>query len=252
MPDHADTHPDSRCPHVSGPWRADAVGMARSRHLVSTLLVFVIVLTAGSTARADDGDSIAEQTAIRKARVVYNVPNRDNAVFITIDDGGYASPAFGRWLDRLQVPITNFVMPEMLHLHRAWYRDRQFMTFENHTNTHAHMTLISPAEQEREICRASRLIEGIVKERPRLYRPPRGSWNDDSRTAAARCGITHLVMWSATADGGVIRTPGNRSLRSGDIVILHYNDGLPATMAHLLATIDNHGLKPAFLRDYLR
>lgn len=189
---------------------------------------------------------------MRKAKVVHSVPNRDNAVFITIDDGGYASPALGRWLDQRQVPITNFVMPEMLHLHRAWYRARPFMTFENHTNTHAHMTLISPSEQEREICRASRLIEGIVKAQPKLYRPPRGSWNEDSRHAAAKCGITHLVMWSATADGGVIRTPGNRPLRSGDIVILHYNDGLPASLAHLLATIDKHGLKPALLRDYLR
>ena len=226
--------------------------MARFRHLVSAVLALIVVLAAGSTARADDGEPVADSTAVRKVNVVYNVPNRDNAVFITIDDGGYASPAFGRWLDRQRLPITNFVMPEMLHLHRAWYRARPLMTFENHTNTHAHMTLISPAEQEQEICRASRLIQGIVKERPRLYRPPRGSWNDDSRTAAARCGITHLVMWSATADGGVIRTPGNRPLRSGDIVILHYNDGLPASMAHLLATIDKHGLKPALLRDYLR
>ena len=59
-------------------------------------------------------------------------------------------------------------------------------------------------------------------------------------------------MWSATADGGVIRTPGNRPLKAGDIIILHYHEGLPGSMAHLVAMIEKNGLKPAFLRDYLR
>lgn len=187
----------------------------------------------------------------RDVKVVYNVPNRDNAVFITIDDGGFQTPEFGNWLDANQIPITNFIMPEMLHLNRSWYRVRHHMTFENHTNTHAHMTLSSRAEQQQEICRANRLIEGIVKDRPRLYRPPRGSWNNDTRRAAAACGIGTIVMWSAMADGGVIRTPGNRPLRSGDIIILHYNSGLPQSMSHLMATLKQRGLKPALLRDYL-
>ena len=114
------------------------------------------------------------------------------------------------------------------------------------------MTLSTLDEQRHEICRANRLITGIAKDTPQLFRPPRGSFNNDTRRAAALCGIKYVVMWSATADGDVIRTAGNRPLQSGDIVILHYNEGLPQSLAHVLSTIKKHGLKPAFLRDYLK
>lgn len=222
--------------------------------VVRALLIAPVALMGITTplAKAETTDPVTQEAVDwRTAKVIYNVPNRDRAIFITIDDGGYEPSSFGRWLDANRVPVTNFVMPEMLHINRGWYRARRLMTFENHTNSHAHMTLSTPAEQRREICRANRLIEGIMKERPVLFRPPRGSWNNETRRAAAACGIRYVVMWSAMADGGVIRTPGNRPLRSGDIVILHYNPGLPSSLSHLLATIRKLRLKPALLRDYL-
>ncbi|MEN9300547.1 MAG: hypothetical protein RLZZ254_328 [Actinomycetota bacterium] len=226
--------------------------MVRITRITLSFLMSALALGSGVAHATDWAPPVDETVDWHKVKVVYNVPNRDRAVFITIDDGGAAPPSFGRWLDENRIPVTNFVMPEMLHLNRGWYRERKFMTFENHTNTHAHMTLSTLDEQTKEICRANRLIEGIVKEKPVLYRPPRGSFNANSRRAAAACGIRYIVMWSAMADGGVIRTPGNRPLKAGDIIILHYNGGLPGSMAHLLATIERNGLKPAFLRDYLR
>ena len=226
--------------------------MVRITRLALSFLLIALALGSG-VAHAEDAVKPADGVIDwRMVKVVYNVPNRDRAVFITIDDGGAAPPSFGRWLDENEIPVTNFVMPEMLHLNREWYRARQYMTFENHTNTHAHMTLSTLNEQTKEICRANRLIEGIVKSKPVLYRPPRGSFNANSKRAAAACGIKYIVMWSAMADGGVIRTPGNRPLEAGDIIILHYNDGLSGSTAHLMATIRKNGLKPAFLRDYLQ
>jgi len=220
------------------------------RVLIASLFTCVALLS--SPAHAEETvQPIESKLDWRKVKVVYNLPNRDRAIFITIDDGGAQPASFGKWLDENKIPVTNFVMPEMLHLNRSWYRARKSMTFENHTNSHAHMTLSTLDEQTREICKANRLINGIVKEQPVLYRPPRGSFNADTKRAVASCGIKYIVMWSAMADGGVIRTPGNRPLQAGDIVILHYNDGLPGSMAHLVATIKKHGLKPALLRDYL-
>jgi peptidoglycan/xylan/chitin deacetylase (PgdA/CDA1 family) len=226
--------------------------MVRITRLAIPFLIVSLALGSGFVRAAESEQQVEETINWRRVKVIYNVPNRDRAVFITIDDGGAAPPSFGRWLDENKIPITNFVMPEMLHLNRGWYREREFMTFENHTNTHAHMTLSTLREQTEEICRANRLIEGIVKAKPVLYRPPRGSFNANSRRAAAACGIKYIVMWSAMADGGVIRTAGNRPLKAGDIIILHYNGGLPGSMAHLMATIKKNGLQPAFLRDYLQ
>ena len=161
------------------------------RGLRPIVLSVVIALTLGAAvARAEESAQPTDEVIDwRRVKVVYDLPNRDRAVFITIDDGGAAPPSFGRWLDENKIPVTNFVMPEMLHLNRAWYRERKFMTFENHTNTHAHMTLSTLDEQTGEICRANRLIEGIIKAKPVLYRPPRGSFNADSKRAAAACGI---------------------------------------------------------------
>jgi peptidoglycan/xylan/chitin deacetylase (PgdA/CDA1 family) len=187
--------------------------------------------------------TVPQRDAWREVKVVYRVETDDPVVFITIDDGAVTSDQLGDWLDRRTLPIVNFVMPGILEQRADW--------FQNHSYSHAHMTKSTLQRQTFEICRASRIIGELTGTRPTMFRPPRGSWNDDTRRAAHACGIRHIVMWNVTADRSTIRTATGRPVRAGDIVILHWRPDTQASLEHLLAYLRTVGLRPALLDDYL-
>jgi len=204
-----------------------------------------------ATAPPEAQTSVPQRDAWRAVKVVYRVETDDPVVFITIDDGAVTSDQLGDWLDRRNLPIVNFVMPGILERRADWFLARPTMTFQNHSYSHAHMTTSTLQRQTFEICRASRIIGDLTGTRPTMFRPPRGSWNDDTRRAAHACGIRHIVMWNVTADRSTIRTATGKPVRAGDIVILHWRPETQASLEHLLAHLRTVGLRPALLDDYL-
>ncbi|CAB4660737.1 unannotated protein [freshwater metagenome] len=181
--------------------------------------------------------------------LISKIKTKDPVVFITIDDGATVSKNLARLLDKQQVPVTTFAMPEMIWRERKWYRARQNMTFENHTNSHAYMTTITPRQQRNELCVANKLIKQIIGERPIMYRPPRGSWSEENRVAMAKCGLKYAVLWSVVIEKDV---PQNIMFRKGDIILFHYIPSLPDALKIVLEKLKKQGLEPALLRDYLK
>ena len=179
---------------------------------------------------------------------ISKIQTKDPVVFITIDDGATVSKELARLLDKRQVPVTTFAMPEMIWRARKWYRARENMTFENHTNTHADMTTISPRQQRNELCGANKLIKQIIGERPVMYRPPRGSWSEENRVAMAKCGLKYAVLWSVVVEKDV---PANIRFSKGDIILFHYIPSLPDALKTVLKKLKEQGLEPVLLRDYL-
>jgi peptidoglycan/xylan/chitin deacetylase (PgdA/CDA1 family) len=180
---------------------------------------------------------------------ISKIQTKDPVVFITIDDGATVSKELARLLDKQQVPVTTFAMPEMIWRARKWYRARENMTFENHTNSHAHMTTISPRQQRNELCVANKLIKQIIGERPVMYRPPRGSWKEENRVAMAKCGLKYAVLWNVVIEKDV---PKNIRFSKGDIILFHYIPSLPDALKTVLKKLKEQGLKPVLLRDYLK
>ena len=180
---------------------------------------------------------------------ISKIQTKDPVVFITIDDGVTVSKELARLLDKQQVPVTTFAMPEMIWRARKWYRARENMTFENHTNSHAYMTTISPRQQRNELCGANKLIKQIIGERPVMYRPPRGSWSEENRVAMAKCGLKYAVLWSVVIEKDV---PKNIVFRKGDIILFHYIPSLPDALKIVLQKLKEQGLEPALLREYLK
>ena len=187
----------------------------------------------------------------KDVKVVYKVKTTDPVVFITIDDGSTVTPSLARYLDRNKIPVTTFAVSVMLWKHREWFRDRKYMTFENHTWNHAHMTLVSAAQRKYEVCGASQVARNVAKESPMYFRPPGGSFNSKVIDTVAQCGMKYLVMWNVEADGGVVRMAGRGKLGPGDIILMHYLPSLERSLVHLMEQIKRNGLKPALLRDYL-
>ncbi|TRZ83859.1 MAG: polysaccharide deacetylase family protein [Actinobacteria bacterium] len=187
----------------------------------------------------------------KDVKVIYNVQTRDKVAFITIDDGVYVSDSLAKFIDDNQLPITTFALAGELWRNRDWFTQRTNMTFENHTNTHAHMTLVETEQQGYEICRASQVIRNVIGERPVFFRPPGGSWNEEVRTAVGRSGIKYLLMWNVQIYKGRTSMSGRKSLGPGDIILLHYTPSLENDLKVLLIKMKQAGLRPALLRDYL-
>lgn len=179
---------------------------------------------------------------------ISRIHTNDPVVFITIDDGVTVSPELARVLDKPEVPVTTFALPEMIWRSRKWYRARENMTFENHTNTHAQMPDISPRQQKIELCHANKLIKQILGEKPMMYRPPRGSWSEENRVAMAKCGLKYAVLWNVVIENTV---PENLQLHKGDIILFHYVPSLPKVLPQILKILKKQNLQPALLRDYL-
>ena len=180
---------------------------------------------------------------------ISRIRTNKSVVFITIDDGATVSKDLAKIIDKKRIPITTFAMPEMLWRARDWYRARQNMTFEIHTNSHAHMTLISRRKQRTELCWTNKLIKNMFGEGPIMYRPPRGSWIEENRIAMAKCGLKYAVLWNVVINNTV---PKNLVFRKGDIILLHYVQSLPTVLPQILEKLKKQNLKPALLRDFLR
>ena len=188
----------------------------------------------------------------KDVKVIYNIRTRDKVVFITIDDGVTVSDDLAKFIDDNQLPITTFALAGELWRNRDWFTQRSNMTFGNHTNTHAHMTLIKPEKQIFEICRASQVIRNVTGERPVFFRPPGGSWNEEVRESVGRSGIKYLLMWNVQIYRGRTLMSGRKTLGPGDIVLLHYTASLENDLKILLTKMKKAGLRPALLRDYLQ
>jgi len=186
-----------------------------------------------------------------EVKVVHQVRTKDKVVFITIDDGVTVSDSLAKFVDENEIPITTFALAGELWRNRDWFRDRKNMTFENHTNTHAHMTLITPESQIFEICGASQIVRNVVNDRPIFFRPPGGSWNEEVRESVGRSGIKYLLMWNVQIYRGRTSMSGRKSLGPGDIILLHYTPSLENDLKILLKKMKQAGLRPALLRDYL-
>ncbi|MBL8680553.1 MAG: polysaccharide deacetylase family protein [Myxococcales bacterium] len=99
----------------------------------------------------------------------------------------------------------------------------------NHSITHPNMANLSPERIAREVEHNSEIIEGVIGQRPHLFRPPYGSYSDDVQRHVQEHGY-ELSLWSidshdwqmvGDAEGvamNVIRLIGNMA---GGTVLLH-------------------------------
>ncbi|MGW3101118.1 hypothetical protein [Streptomyces sp. NPDC001100] len=154
--------------------------------------------------------------------VVDHVRTRDRVVFLTYDHEASTrrDPRFTDLVRELRLPVTEFRTPP----------------------GPAHFTGLPYSTQRTEIC------GHLARPRPRLLRPPDGTYDTTTRRAAADCGISALVLWRAsTTTGTLTYARGAHRLTPGDIVRITPTD----TTARLLRGIQERGLTVGRLEDYL-
>ncbi|MFJ8634486.1 polysaccharide deacetylase family protein [Streptomyces sp. NPDC093568] len=191
--------------------------------------------------------------------VVHRVDTHRKVVFLTYDDGAEKDPRFVDMVRELRLPVSMFLTDSVVgpgYGHFARLRSVG-ASIQNHTLDHAALRGLPYAGQRAEICGQQNKLRARFGIRPRLFRPPYGTYDTTTLRAAAHCGVTAVVLWRAAmeGDGELTYAKGPARLRPGDIVSVP--SGEPAGLSlrerttRLLREIQRQGLTVGRLEDYL-
>ncbi|WP_228044365.1 polysaccharide deacetylase family protein [Streptomyces ferrugineus] len=191
--------------------------------------------------------------------VVHRVPTRDRVIFLTYDDGAEKDPRFVDMVRELRLPVSMFLTDSVVgpgYGHFARLR-AVGASIQNHTLDHAALRGLPYAGQRAEICGQQSKLRARFGVRPRLFRPPYGTYDTTTLRAAAHCGVTAVVLWRAAmeGDGELTYAKGPRRLRAGDIVSVPSSEptglSLRERTTRLLREIQARGLTVGRLEDYV-
>nr|WP_203614937.1 polysaccharide deacetylase family protein [Streptomyces sp. SID13726] len=190
--------------------------------------------------------------------VVKRVATTDKVVFLTYDDGAEKDPRFVDMVRELRLPVSMFLTDSVVGPGYGHFARLQSVgaSIQNHTLDHPALRGLPYAGQRAEICGQQEKVRSRFGIRPRLLRPPYGTYDTTTLHAAADCGLSAIVLWSVSLEGN--GTPG-RGLRAGDIVSVAAGEGtgtgtgrtLTERTVGVLREIERRGLTVGRLEDYL-
>jgi peptidoglycan/xylan/chitin deacetylase (PgdA/CDA1 family) len=185
--------------------------------------------------------------------VISRIPTLNRVMFFTIDDGLVQDPAVIDYLRREHIPVTMFLLPRYVDQNPSYFRSIQVLgaTIQDHTVNHRSLPSLSYNRQVDEICGALDPLATTFGQRAWLFRPPYGSYNNDTKRAVRTCGLQAMVVWQGTMNDGVLRLQHPGRLEPGDIILLHFRTDLRRNLEVLLNAALAAGLRPAPLEPYL-
>ncbi|MFC9296220.1 polysaccharide deacetylase family protein [Streptomyces sp. NPDC057011] len=190
------------------------------------------------------------------------VPDGEKTVFLTFDDGAEKDPEFLKMAADLKLPISMFLTDNVAssdYGHFEKLRDNgSSSTINNHTLTHPNLRTLPFAAQKKEICGQQDRLQQRFGQRPTLFRPPFGNYNEDTLRAASECGVSSLVLWRASMQINNFQYAEGSALKPGDIILAHFRGpselkGSTETQmtTRMLQRIQEQGYRIGRLEDYL-
>ncbi|WP_233157928.1 polysaccharide deacetylase family protein [Actinokineospora bangkokensis] len=182
------------------------------------------------------------------APVVRRIPTDKPYVFLTIDDGEIKDPA--------AVELAKRGWPTLFLNEKYFKDDAAYFTslnapVEDHTVDHPNLRGKPYEFQREEICDDADAEQRAFGVRPTLFRPPFGNYDDNTRRAAAACGLKAVVLWDETINNGAMQFQVGHHLRPGDIVLMHFRKTFTEDYQAFLDQVKADGLTPARLPDFL-
>ncbi|AWK10680.1 hypothetical protein SSP531S_36430 [Streptomyces spongiicola] len=192
--------------------------------------------------------------------VFTTVPTKQKVVFLTIDDGAEKDPELLRMMSELRIPYSAFLSDYVVRDDYGYFERMQGrgVSLHNHTLTHPYLPALPYAKQQAEICGQQAGMEKRFGKRPRLFRPPYGSYNRDTLRAAASCGVKAVPLWAAEAFPDHMEwREWDRDLHPGDIILTHFRGkgewkgSMPDMIRQVMKVVTEKGYAVARLEDYV-
>jgi peptidoglycan/xylan/chitin deacetylase (PgdA/CDA1 family) len=187
------------------------------------------------------------------APVVARVPTTEPVVFLGIDDGVHKAADELPMMQDNDVHASLFLANALIHRTPGFFAP--FVSagnlVEDHSMSHRLMPRLSYAEQVAEICGEADLQQQQFGRRPILFRPPGGAYNTDTRRAAAACGMRAVITWVATVEHAALQYQLARTLRPGDILLMHFRPEFRSDMQAFVDAMHAAGLHTELLEDWL-
>jgi peptidoglycan-N-acetylglucosamine deacetylase len=175
-------------------------------------------------------------------------------IALTFDDGpGPYTPGVLNVLEREHVPATFFVIGEELRYFSAsTVREiHDGFVIGDHTETHPMMAQLSKHDQHEELFEQAARIELLGGRRPRLFRPPYGSFDTTTFDLLHQMRML-MVLWSVDTDDyerpGVAAIVHNalEGAKPGAIILMHDAGGDRSETIEALPTIIHELRKRGF------
>ena len=187
------------------------------------------------------------------AAKITRVETTDQVVFLTIDDGIVKDPAAMKFLVDNKMPATLFLVSGEFRKDPTYFAQILTVggTISSHTMSHPALKGLSLQRQTSEICNMKNVIAEELGDAGHLLRPPYGSSDENTRRAAASCGINVVVNWNSELWEGnvdVLQRPG---LQPGDIFLTHFRTDLLDNLIAFKAAVDQQGFTIGRLEEYL-
>ncbi|WP_327718855.1 polysaccharide deacetylase family protein [Streptomyces sp. NBC_00490] len=238
-----------------------------SRGPAAAALVALVLLAAGCARSVDPVErwgkagsygARATESGTGPPAVVRRVPTSDRTVFLTYDDGAEKDPRFVELVRERRLPVSMFLTDSVVGPGYGHFARLQSVgaSIQNHTLDHTALRGLPYAGQRAEICGQQDKLKSRFGIRPRLFRPPYGTYDTTTLRAAADCGVAAVVLWRASMGDERLSYPtGERRLLPGDIVSVASIGTTGLTLVErtqrLLGEIRRAGLRVGRLEDYL-
>jgi peptidoglycan/xylan/chitin deacetylase (PgdA/CDA1 family) len=251
-----------------GPWPANPALLAGMAVLAGAVVIGALLVSRSSSGSSKPSTTEAAPTTTLpttapskavpiasgpSAPVFTRIPTADPVVFLTIDDGLIRDPAVVEFLKKHRVPVTLFPVVSAAREGEAYFEELQAIgaTIQDHTVNHKAVNTLTPFGQHAEICKAADEFMLRFGQRPWLFRPPEGKYNDATRGEARACGMRAIVLWNGATNDGRLDLQHSGRLQPGDIILMHFRTDLLQNLRVVLRAAKAAGLEPGRLEEYL-
>jgi peptidoglycan/xylan/chitin deacetylase (PgdA/CDA1 family) len=188
------------------------------------------------------------------APVLSRIETDQPVAFITIDDGYVRHPEALQLIRDSGVPVTLFLISSVAAEDPEWFggiRDQADAVIEAHTVTHARLRGLSYDAQRKEICGSADQLEQMYGTRPTLFRAPGGLKDATTQQVAHDCGFKAIFFWKEAVNDGHVQFQEGTVIHPGDVILMHFRQTFVEDYLALLQGIEQSGLTPARLEDYI-
>ncbi|MDR7077719.1 peptidoglycan/xylan/chitin deacetylase (PgdA/CDA1 family) [Neobacillus niacini] len=193
-----------------------------------TILLFTCLFYTSDVYAFTDSREAYEKTG----KVIWEVNTKEKMVSITFDDGPHPlfTPQILDILAKYHAKATFFVVGNKVELYPDVLQriKKEGHEIANHTNKHIYSRNLTSATLTAELEKTDKIIQQITGDKPTLYRPVGGLYNDVIINTAIKNGKM-VILWSWHQDPEDWKKPGankisrhiTKSVQPGNIILLH-------------------------------